>query len=267
MNEEISPDKFSKLPPELQARILRSATGRTFSTHHRELTIADRIIDAGSKPFAEEEVEWLYNSLSDTAIVYIGENRDSGRIYFAGERDEPGFAIIIDVNYKNNKILYKYTGGSQYGSNELDKVINRLDTGIKRKLDSEVNFLRNYITIVLPDIRCIFYVFLRRFSIIMTTGSFEKAREWTQQILNNIVDDLAPKRTSDDDPLKSKLPILLLYLTVNLSLFSKPPIRYINNDKNLHIVRKEINNEYLDNIENKCKELYQELSLKICILS
>jgi hypothetical protein len=80
--DNVSPLKFSTLPPDLQARIFgQRLQGGTVTRQHRELTIEDRIPDAGTKLFSESELQWFINARCILAIMFESENR-SRIMYF-----------------------------------------------------------------------------------------------------------------------------------------------------------------------------------------
>jgi len=69
----ISPGKFGTLPEDIQARIIRRAK-KTVSKRQQEITIADRIENAGTKPFTKDEAKYLMKTSRDI-LMFFGRDR------------------------------------------------------------------------------------------------------------------------------------------------------------------------------------------------
>jgi hypothetical protein len=259
---EVSPGKFDTLPEVLRSRIIRESGAGTVTGQHRELTLTDRIIDAGTKPFSKEDVKWLTTVRRDIMICYI---TDEPRRYASKigrklllvsmdtkyERKVMGMRYInIDLSMKENKV--NYSTFLETWKPPIEKIEEILpgcrDTRIITNRDIFLSYGEKEYTL-LTDIRSVFLMLRRRFMIILPNNAINKAREWTQDVLDIIVDDLW----------EENLHTLLPYLVGNAIYLELE----INMNDYIIFADIEMDDVFIKDTEEKCEELYDKISYAI----
>lgn len=252
---QISPGKFATLPEDIRARITRTAGGGVLTRQHQELTIADRVNDAGTKPFTKSEAKWIIDVRRMLSIMYEWNGTSKNQILIS--KTVRSYPILIesdvfDVIFEENNIdMDHYGSGDEYNKLTIaDVLTGRLDSGIVKEAyfpeiylyDGDNNeFVPN---VILLDVRSIFLILRKRFEIIVPLENVELARKYTQVILDNIVDDFQGHRIFS----------LLEYLMCNVLLFDVDinAKEYIRNYENDDISMQEV--------IAKCTKLYKILS-------
>ena len=62
--------RSTMLPEEIRVKIIRGICGHTYCKRHHELTVNDRILDAGTKPFTKDEVVYLLENAATVSVLY-----------------------------------------------------------------------------------------------------------------------------------------------------------------------------------------------------
>jgi len=277
---QVSPGKFSQLPEDIRARIIRPIAGAVSRTH-RDLTIAERIEDAGTKPFLKEEVEWLVNAKREVLLFYgtHGNNKFSGTaeielftMSFEKTSTDAYLAEMLDIRFDDNKIEFDVAGTTRYSTKEaiIEHLIGRVDISVIKdvdvfltgytieKNDESEEYAEEYegqVNMVLTDIKSIYMILYRRFIIISPDKmiAINYARTATRKILDNIVDDFAPSIINEEG---SKLPALLGYLLFNIRMLDVD-IDYM---KYIKQYNKKVIKKNLQSIQEECTKLYEILS-------
>jgi hypothetical protein len=280
MDQRISPSKFSKLPPELQSKIFRQK-GLTVTKQHQNLIlIEERIEDAGTKPLTEEEASFLYGSKTITIFSEIGKGWGNGESFEAITipPDYPNVRLHTIDNFINglDESGYKIKDWRTHASKNQELKEGMIHNLTEVKL-SNLNFSKiKYFyafgigmgrhkqrnsDVVLLDLSSIFTILSHRFTIVLDSSLndarvIKLSREYTLEVLNNIVDLLAPPKEERNDKSDSYLRLLLLYLAVNAEIFGLVLA-------NTYFKEGPITKEYIDEIEDNCEELYEMLKLYI----
>jgi len=247
---------------------------------------------AYNAPFTKDEIKLLINgyqrSSSDSICIFFGSaTKINAKVYFLSKftkmnGEETNMLTSFILVNENNSIRYIIEQDMLDYSIAINELTNRLDTNIVKSTDIIINNVNNLIgqhdiavfaDVVLVDIRTIFHIFKDRALIILSGNHIQNAemravvmaREWTQGILDNIVDYYG-----------EKLPILMMYLAsmqlietyylVGSSVlsfdFDDDPI-----DIYLHRNVRHITTKYLDEVQTKCTDLYNNLSKVIAEFS
>lgn len=195
----VSPSKFSTLPEDLKAKVLHGARLGTLTQQHRGsfAILQERINDAGNKPFSPEEVQWILHE--DVPIcVFYGRDRNLVAIELSKPFDKNGKILRTEIirnhvvySWRDNSVRYDLGRNGYEEETSIDfnspmheQLVGRLDSSIiKVAPDTDEH------DIVLVDIRTLYRIFRRRFDIVAPTRSIELARKYTQQVLDNIIDD------------------------------------------------------------------------------
>jgi len=281
----LSPTQFSKLPEDLKAKVLHGAGFGTMTQQHRQSAaiIQERIEDAGTKPFSAEEVWELLILGIPILVFYVNTDYKSGlMVRYDAPRKESDKGnlqllrlrtLLYRIVYKQRLEIVKYT---KLGSNIniSIKPETRIHRMLKDRLDSSIimdnpkepigfnePFMMGkygkpipiFSNTIFTDLRSIFFVFYRRFNIIIPNRALELTRQYTLEVLDNIIDNFAPANPDGSLASGENLPILWAYLTENCILFDMDVERIITNQVN-------ISQEYFDILEEKCKILYELLS-------
>ena len=182
-SKPVSPGKFSQLPEDIQARIIRPIAGPVSKTQ-LGLTIVDRIKDAGTKPFIKDEVEWL-TQIRRNIMVFAGykESEISIKIYATSFSNHSSFAITDSVMMVIKNDIPRYNayapgGYSAFYRNYIVKALtNRIDSGIisPEIVDSLTGL--DSVDTYLTDLRSVFLILRRRFQIINEDMAVELARK------------------------------------------------------------------------------------------
>jgi hypothetical protein len=258
---EVSPGKFNTLPEDLRARIIRKAGGGTVTRQHREYTIEDRIQDAGTKPFIKEEIEWLLNIRKTLAIMFgYAGNCDIKILVSRFNRDSTYLieTLSIGTYISDNKANISSEDTKFDGREEIDKtsirsdLIGRYDTQIIKSSNTIVSYDEEaevdiYADVVILDLRSIFIILKRRFSLIMPTEAINLARKYTMIILNTIMDDMNGVG----------LYALAMYLVTNAIMFDMD----VNIDD--YVGEYSTKNKTLNEFKDICLDLYNDISLVI----
>ena len=209
---------FEDLPPEIQARILRQKNIIP-SRLYRNLTIQDRIDDAGTKPFLESEIDWVLEK-KDDILIFASHDKIPSAVIFRYSK----ITNIVPLMLLVQKVLVTR---SERGSFQIEnipglsltnlwgKIIKdltyRIDSDIVFESDIQlprgyatlrytVNVLGLKATIILTDIQTLFLILRRRFEIIFDSDFTSNprisllAQKRTQEIFDKIIDDFQGNR-------------------------------------------------------------------------
>ena len=263
MDQPISPKKFATLPEDIQSRIIRSGIGQSLSRQHHKLILADRIKDAGTKPFSKSELEWL--SEVRRLLLFFAEHDGSlvATIYLiliGGQSLIGTDSYAVSYNKTNSTIIYEESEPLDFTGIELEQYLTgRFDSQILVPSLIEIFVPAENRTykpnLILTDLKSVFLILFRRFSVVISNHEnieedkknniIRLARTWTQKYLNNVVDDHQGY----------KLPALLAYLLLNSAMFD---LDY--NVENYLSGSKIMTPEYVEELEHICSQLYQRLS-------
>jgi hypothetical protein len=146
---EVSPSKFSMLPEDIKARIIRRAGGGTITKQHQESTINDRIVDAGTKSFSNEELSWLLNIRKTLAIMYEYEGICEIKILVARfNRDDIDLihTTSIETNISDERAeIYsedvRFDGREEISKGDIKfDLVDRYDTQITQESNVVVSY-------------------------------------------------------------------------------------------------------------------------------
>ena len=255
MDQPINPKKFATLPEDIQSRIIRSGIGQSLSRRHHKLTLADRIEDAGTKPFSKSELEWLFEVRR--LLLFFAEHDGSlvatmYSILIGGQGLIGTDSYAVSYNKTNSIITYEEAEPLDFTEIDLIQYLTgRFGSQILAPSSIEILVPAENRTykpnLILTDLKSVFLILFRRFNIVIPNAEDDVitlARKWTQEYLNNVVDDHQGY----------KLPALLAYLLLNSAMFD---LDY--NVENYLSGSKIVTSEYIKELENICKELYQRL--------
>lgn len=212
--------------------------------------------DATNNPISSKEIEWLL-SFKREILLFGGDESKAVVDIYAKSLD-----ITDNIMKSNEKIFVEYDDQSEYKFINQDAyaLIEHFADEFGGILDAEsilysetsiyviVDEIDTYIPVntMLIDLKSIFLIFKRRYNIIGQINAVQEARIRTLKILDNIVDTYQGKSMIS----------LLLYLTYNCVMLEVEEFKILDY---IHLDEKDINYEYLDNVMNKCKALYQIL--------
>jgi hypothetical protein len=236
--KEVSPYKpehFSRIPKELRQVILEQPLG--------------------TKTFSAEEATWIWENQQK---IVIFRSRDDGycRVEYR-ERNTEYFkgtlaltnpiSFIFSYNITQNTAQYAGEAPHMY---PIEWSYMKPAFGFIRfltdTLDSTtVSKMHGHNQIVCTDLFNIYTILRRRFNIAIPEHTIYLAKKYTQQALDNIVDDHQDK----------KLPALLGYLAINahILLDSFDITKYIEYDTEYIL-----DDEYFDMILRRCTRLYKD---------
>jgi hypothetical protein len=254
--QEISPSKFATLPENIRFRIIRESGGGTVTTKHRDLTIQERIIDAGTKPFLKSEIEYLLNVRRSMLIMY--ENNGDSRIYILLpvwnriSHNVPYQGILSTwIDDDSVRLLLHRNKEATILNDEIVKdLLNRFDSNIIKDTCHNINIVdivlydKFQANIILTDLRSMFIILRERFKITSPNDAIKLARKYTQNAFNNIVNDFQGSRIFS----------LIMYLTSNAMLLDLD----IDSLTYLFPFTKKLNDT--EEIVKKCTELYEIIS-------
>ena len=250
---EVSPSKFDTLPEDIKSRIIRRAGKGTLTKQHRELTLEDRIQDAGTKPFSESELKWFINVRRILAIMFESE-KDSIIMYFHSILDKKWGVVTRTGRYRieitNQAKLTLGLGSREFEKSKIIQFLTgRFDSQTVRdiKLNKFERLPSLNFNVVILDLRSIFIILKHRFEIIVPHNSLVLARKYTQLALDNIVDDFQGV----------KLFSLHQYLICNALMLD------VDIDTGKYPGAYEIDDNILQEITNKCAEIYEILTFLI----
>ena len=197
---QVNPELFSALPSIIQAKILRLA-GATVCVQHLELTLVDRIEDAGTFSFIESEVEWLLDvrreililteykniAYTDNIIPFlstgIGNMKDAGGHYFSSKDGKVGFRerLLIRGGRHEEDVVKWITGCIDTRCTKSPDVMRRIEHDDNPRLSDDETCM------VLLDIRSIFLILKKRFSDIAPERMKDLTRSYTRKTLDRIM--------------------------------------------------------------------------------
>jgi len=228
MDKGVSARRFENLPEEVKARIIFGAGAVNRS--HQEYMIDERIEDAGTKPFTNDELTWLVTVKRSVVLFYsYGPNArisliglsfyssspliDMGSLdvifHPIGKRIEYHNVEEIDYNYPfiikaelivkeltnciDSSIIRKTCQNVLVAPSEIDEIGEFGDFG--EYSDTTDQYYEEYecdympANITLTDVRTVFLILRRRFTLMELSNCIQLARIYTQRVLDRIMDD------------------------------------------------------------------------------